>query len=127
MDIGLRWYLIGNKGIDRGFILENIVYLELKRRGYEVYVGKAGNAEIDFAALKGDECCYYQVALTVRDDATLERELLPLRQQRDHYAKVLLTMDDDPRTSYDGIQQINVIDWLIMGSDPLTNSSRAIP
>lgn len=113
VDIGLRWYLFGNKGIDRGFILENIVYLELRRRGYAVYVGKAGSTEIDFAALKGDECRYYQVSLTVRDAATLERELLPLRQQKDHFAKVLLTLDEDPPASYDGIQQINVIDWLL--------------
>ena len=113
VDVGLRWYLLGNKGIDRGFVLENIVYLELIRRGYAVYVGKAGDAEIDFAALKGDECRYYQVALTVRDTATLERELFPLRQQKDHYLKVLLTLDDDPPASYDGILQINVIDWLL--------------
>lgn len=113
VDMGLRWYLLGNKGIDRGFILENIVYLELIRRGFAVYVGKAGDNEIDFAALKGDECTYYQVSLTVRDTATLERELLPLRLQRDHYPKYLITLDDDPPASYDGIQRINVIDWLL--------------
>ena len=113
VDVGLRWYLVGNKGIDRRFILENIVYLELIRRGFAVYVGKAGNAEIDFAALKGDACSYFQVSLTVRDAAILERELLPLRQQRDHYPKYLLTLDDDPPASYDGIQRINVIDWLL--------------
>ena len=113
VDVGLRWYLLGNKGIDRGFVLENIVYLELIRRGYAVYVGKAGDAEIDFAVLKGDECCYYQVALTVRDSATLERELFPLSQLRDHYPKYLLTLDDDPPASYEGIQQLNIIDWLL--------------
>jgi uncharacterized protein len=113
VDMGLRWYLLGNKGIDRGFILENIVYLELIRRGFAVYVGKAGDVEIDFAVLKGDECSYYQVSLTVRDTATLERELLPLRLQRDHYPKYLLTLDDDPPASYDGIQRMNVIDWLL--------------
>jgi len=82
-----------------------------------VYVGKAGDAEIDFATLKGDECRYYQVALTVRDAATLERELLPLRQQRDHHPKFLLTLDDDPPASYDGIRRINVIDWLLSVRD----------
>jgi len=87
---------LGNKDFDRGFILENILYLELIRRGFAVYVGKAGDAEIDFAVLKGDKCSYYQVSLTVRDAATLERELLPLRLQRDHYPKYLLTLDDAP-------------------------------
>jgi len=113
VDMGLRWYLLGSKDIDRGFILENIVYLELLRRSYAVFVGKAGDAEIDFAAQKGDECVYYQVALTVRDAATLERELLPLRQMRDHYPKYLVTLDEDPPATYDGIQRINVIDWLL--------------
>ena len=113
VDMGLRWYLLGSKDIDRGFILENIVYLELLRRSYAVFVGKAGDAEIDFAAQKGDECAYYQVALTVRDAATLERELLPLRQMRDHYPKYLVTLDEDPPATYDGIQRINVIDWLL--------------
>lgn len=118
VDIGLRWYLLGNKDIDRGFILENVVYLELIRRGYAVFVGKAGFSEIDFITQKGDECAYYQVALTVRDAATLERELLSLRQMRDHYPKYLLTLDDDPSVSYDGIQRINVVDWLLpTGSD----------
>ena len=117
VDVGLRWYLLGNKGFDRGFVLENIVYLELVRRGCAVYVGKAGDAEIDFATLNGDECRYYQVALTVRDAATLERELLPLRQQRDHHPKFLLTLDDDPPASYDGIRRINVIDWLLSVRD----------
>lgn len=113
VDIGLRWYLLGNKGMDRGFVLENIVYLELVRRGFAVYVGKAGDTEIDFAALKGDECHYYQVSLSVRDTATLERKLQPLRKLRDHHPKTLLTLDDDPPASYDGIQQININDWLL--------------
>jgi len=113
VDMGLRWYLLGNKDMDRGFILENVVYLELVRRGFAVFVGKAGDAEIDFIAQKGDECVYYQVALTVRDAATLERELLSLRQMRDHYPKYLLTLDDDPSVSYDGIQRLNVVDWLL--------------
>jgi predicted AAA+ superfamily ATPase len=105
--------LLGNKDMDRGFILENAVYLELVRRGFAVFVGKAGVAEIDFIAQKGDECAYYQVALTVRDAATLERELISLRQMRDHYPKYLLTLDDDPSVSYDGIQRLYVIDWLL--------------
>jgi predicted AAA+ superfamily ATPase len=113
VDMGLRWYLLGNKDMDRGFILENIVYLELVRRGFAVFVGKSGDAEIDFITQKGDECAYYQVALTVRDAATLERELLSLRRIRDHYPKYLLTLDDDPSVSYDGIQRVNVVDWLL--------------
>jgi len=112
-DIGLRWYLLGNKGIDQGFVLENLVYLELLRRGFSVYVGKAGDGEIDFAAIKGDECTYYQVSLTVRDAAVLERELLPLQQLRDHHPKYLLSLDDDPPASYDGIRRMNLIDWLL--------------
>jgi len=117
-DIGLRWYLLGNKGIDQGFVLENLVYLELLRRGFSVYVGKAGAGEIDFVAIKGDDCTYYQVSLTVRDVTVLERELLPLQQLRDHYPKYLLALDDDPPASYDGIRRINLIDWLLEGDLP---------
>lgn len=113
VDLGLRWYLLGNKGFDRGYALENIVYLELLRRGFAVYVGKAGDGEIDFAALRGQDCCYFQVASTVRDSVTLERELLPLRHQRDHFPKYLLTLDEDPPASFDGILQVNVIEWLL--------------
>lgn len=112
-DMGLRYYLLGTKRADLGHILENVVYLELRRRGYEVYIGKVGNAEIDFIAIgeEGEE--YYQVALTVMEESTLERELAPLESIRDHNPKYLLTMDFTPLTSHNGIKQWNVLEWLM--------------
>ncbi len=112
-DIGLRYYLLGTKRADRGHILENIVYLELLRRGYEVCVGKLGTSEVDFIATNDEGIEYYQVAYTVADDTTLERELKPLDSITDHNPKYLLTMDDEPLTSHNGIKQINVLDWLL--------------
>jgi predicted AAA+ superfamily ATPase len=111
-DIGLRYYLLGSKKADMGHILENVVYLELLRRGYEVYVGKAGNAEVDFVAIgeQGEE--YYQVAYTV-ESGQLERELAPLESIRDHNPKFLLTLDFTPNASHNGIRQINALDWLL--------------
>jgi hypothetical protein len=114
-DIGLRYSVLGNKKADDGHILENIVFLELLRRGYEVYVGKVGATEIDFIAIgeEGEE--YYQVAYTVidADGKTLERELAPLEAIKDHNAKYLLTMDYGPMISHNGIKQLNVLDWLM--------------
>lgn len=112
-DIGLRYYLLGSKNVDEGRILENVVYLELLRRGYEVYIGKNDDNEVDFVAVneKGEE--YYQVSLTVKDDKTLERELKPLDNINDHNPKYLLTTDYTPYTSHNGIKQINVFDWLL--------------
>lgn len=112
-DIGLRYYLLGTKKADRGHILENVVFLELLRRGYEVYIGKSGNAEVDFIAANEEGTEYYQVAYTVADDAVLDRELKPLDSIADHNPKYLLTMDDEPLTSHNGIKQINVLDWLL--------------
>lgn len=112
-DVGLRYYLLGSKNADEGYILENIVYLELLRRGYEVYVGKSNENEIDFIAMNefGEE--YYQVAYTVKDEKTLKRELKALDNIKDHNPKFLLTIDYSPYTSYNGIKQINVFDWLL--------------
>ena len=112
-DIALRYYLLGDKPVDAGHILENIVYLELLRRGYQVYVGKNGSSEVDFIAIgeNGEE--YYQVAYTVRDEKTLKRELTPLDSIQDHNSKFLLTMDDEPMMSHNGIKQIYVLDWLL--------------
>lgn len=112
-DIGLRYYLLGTKHADMGHILENIVYLELLRRGYEVYIGKIGDAEIDFIAINDEGEEYYQVALTVLDENTLRRELSSLEAIHDHNPKYLLTMDYTPLTSHNGIKQINVLDWLM--------------
>ncbi|WP_406043483.1 ATP-binding protein [Succinimonas sp.] len=112
-DIGLRYYLLGTKPADMGHILENIVYLELLRRGNEIYVGKQDNGEVDFVAINDISPEYYQVALTVRDETTLKRELAPLNRISDHNPKFLLTLDDDPPAAHNGIRQINAIDWLI--------------
>ena len=113
VDIGLRLMLFGSKQIDAGRILENIVYLELLRRGYDVYVGKVDEFEVDFVAQNGKGTTYFQVALSVRDEKTLERELRSLRAIKDHYPKILLTMDDDPEVHYDGIRRMNARDWLL--------------
>lgn len=112
-DIGLRYFLLGTKAADRGHILENVVYLELLRRGFEVYVGKIGNTEVDFIVHNENGTAYYQVALTVRDEATLQREITPLDSIADHHPKYLLTLDDDPPADYNGIKQINALDWLL--------------
>ena len=112
-DIGLRYYLLGTKPADMGHILENIVYLELIRRGYEVYVGKQQDSEIDFVAVNEYGQEYYQVALTVREPDTLRRELSPLEAVADHNPKYLLTLDDDPPANHNGIRQINALDWLL--------------
>ncbi len=113
VDIGLRYYLLGTKKVDMGHILENIIYLELLRRGYEIYIGKVGSTEVDFIAINDEGIEYYQVALTVHDEKTLERELYPLNSISDHNPKYLLTLDNDPITSHNGIKQINAIDWLL--------------
>ena len=114
VDQGLRSYLLGKKaGSDMGHVLENIVYLELLRRGYKVYVGKVDDLEVDFVAENRDGLKYYQVALTVRDENVLERELKSLQKTGDHYPKYLITFDMDMEADYDGITKINIVDWLL--------------
>lgn len=113
-DIGLRYYLLGLNSTDRGHILENVVYLELVRRGYTVYVGKNGSAEVDFVVQDYDgNTEYYQVLWSVREESTLKRELSALESIQDHNPKYILTMDNDPPISYNGIRQINVLKWLV--------------
>jgi len=114
-DIGLRYALLGTKKADMGHILENVVFLELLRRGYEIYIGKVGNTEVDFVVIGDEGEEYYQVAYTVIDTGgeTLRRELAPLEAISDHNPKYLLTMDHTPLTSHNGIKQINVLDWLL--------------
>jgi len=112
-DIGLRSFLLGNKGGDAGYVLENVIYLELLRRGYDVYVGKVKDKEVDFVAIKQDTVEYYQVALTVRDENKLKTELASLQAISDHNPKYLLTLDDDPPANHNGIKQINAIDFLM--------------
>lgn len=111
-DMGLRQLIIGTRTGDLGHILENIIYLELLRRGFEVYVGKTEKAEIDFVAIRDEQKLYYQVALSVRDEKTLRRELEPLMNLTDFYPKYLLTLDDDPLVMHNGIRQEYALDWL---------------
>ncbi len=113
VDIGLRYMLLGMSRTDVGHILENIVYLELIRRGYDVYVGQYGDMEVDFVAMNENGIEYFQVAATVRDEKTLNRELKPLLKIKDHYPKYLLTLDEDPEGDYQGIRRINVLDYLL--------------
>ncbi len=113
VDIGLRYMLLGKRSTDVGHILENVVYLELIRRGHDVYVGQVGDLEVDFVAMNSDGITYFQVSASVRDDKTLERELKPLQKISDHYPKYILTLDDDPDADYDGIRRINALDWML--------------
>ena len=114
VDMGFRAHMLGKKaGQDMGHMLENIVYLELLRRGYKVYTGKVDDLEIDFVAENKNGLEYYQVSLTTREEETLERELKPLQKTGDFYPKNLLTMDRDLEADYNGIRKMNVIDWLL--------------
>jgi predicted AAA+ superfamily ATPase len=114
VDLGLRQMLLGREaGADVGHMLENVIYLELLRRGSQVWIGKAGNGEVDFVSQDKDGyTSYYQVAYTAREQATLERELTPLRLIRDHSPKYLVTLDEEQPT-YDGIRKINAIEFLM--------------
>jgi predicted AAA+ superfamily ATPase len=126
VDPGLRYFLLGSgggmgplsstknpTGADLGRVLENVIFLELLRRDYEVSIGKVDSAEVDFVAVREGNPEYYQAALTGRDGTTLERELRSLNAIGDHNPKYLLTLDDDPPASYNGIRCINAIDWLL--------------
>lgn len=115
VDIGLRRMLLGSRAFDAGRILENIVYLELLRRQKKVYIGKVDNLEVDFVAIDENGTTYYQVSATVRDEATLSRELASLQKISDQYPKVILTLDQDPPADYNGIKRINALDWLMEG------------
>ncbi len=114
VDSGLRNLLLSSQSQDLGHIIENIVYLELLRRDYQVYIGKVGEKEVDFVAKKADGFVYYQVAASVLDPSTLERELAPLNAIKDHFPKVLLTLDAiGSGTTHNGIKQIHLIEWLL--------------
>ncbi len=112
VDVGLRSLILGERTRDLGHILENLVYLELIRRGYQVYIGKVGNLEVDFIAEKNGEKIYYQVAATILDPATYEREFAPLKAIPDNYPKYVLTLDEFPMGE-DGINQKNVIEFFM--------------
>jgi predicted AAA+ superfamily ATPase len=113
VDMGLRHFLLGSPiGEDRGHILENIVYLELLRQGYDVYYGKVNNLGVDFVAVKNGEPAYFQIAQSVLDSETLARELTSLEAIDDNYPKFLLTRDYET-VSHNGIKQLNVLKWLL--------------
>ncbi len=113
VDIGLRYSLLGTSFRDSGHILENVVYLELLRRGQEVYIGKINDLEVDFVAMSKNNITYIQVAASIRDEKTLERELIPLEKIDDSYPKYILTLDDVPEANYKGIKIVNALDWLL--------------
>ena len=114
VDTALRNMLVRGKESDVGHILENIVFLELYRRGFTAFVGQMEHGEIDFVAIKDGETAYYQVSASVLDPSTLKRELAPLRALKDNYPKYLLTLDEVFREAdYDGIRKINLLDWLL--------------
>lgn len=113
-DVALRYLLTGNKGTDTGHMLENIVYLELIRRGYKVYAGELSNGEIDFVVENKNGTEYYQVSETTLDPNNLNRELAPLQSIKDQYPKYLLTLDEiTPEADYNGIRKLNVLKWLL--------------
>ena len=114
-DLGLRNYLLGETR-DSGSILENVIFLELKRRGYEIYIGKWEDKEVDFVIKNEDGIKYVQVSLSVRDEATLKRELTPLESIKDNYPKYIITLDYDTN-NYNGIKQISAIDFLLGRTD----------
>ena len=114
VDTGLRNLLLSGSSADLGHLIESIVYLELLRRGYKVNIGKLAEKEVDFVAQNAGGVTYFQVAATVLDESTLHRELEPLRKIPDHHPKLLLTLDEvGAGSNYDGIRQLNLIDWLM--------------
>ena len=113
VDIGLRNYLLGFRNRDSGHAIENVVYFELLRRGYDVAIGKVGNAEIDFIATKADEKIYVQVTESMESETVRTRELAPLQGIADNYEKIVLSLHPGLETSYDGIKSIDLIEWLL--------------
>lgn len=112
VDVGLRNYLLGIRDRDRGHVIENIVYLELLRRGYDVAIGKLDNLEIDFIATNTTDKLYVQVTESMAVESVRARELAPLQKVSDNYEKMILSMDDGT-VNHEGIKQINLIDWLL--------------
>ena len=113
VDIGLRNYLLGFRNRDSGHAIENVVYFELLRRGYDVAIGKIGNAEVDFIATTADEKKYIQVTESMMSEDVRKRELAPLQSIRDNYEKIVLSLEQGLDASYDGIKSENLIDWLL--------------
>ena len=113
VDLGLRRYLLPKREYDLGYSLENVIYLELLRRGYEVNVGKLGQTEVDFVAKKDDVISYYQVTASLTEQTTFEREIRPLKKINDNYPKKILTLDRFTLGNYEGIEVQNAVDWLL--------------
>ena len=113
VDIGLRNYLLGFRDRDIGHVLENIVYFELLRRGFDVAVGKVDNSEIDFIATKADSKMYVQVTESMTSEEVRKRELAPLQKIRDNYEKIVLSLEPGLETTYEGIRSVQLIDWLL--------------
>ena len=113
VDMGLRNYLLGFRNRDSGHAIENVVYFELLRRGYDVAIGKVDTAEVDFVATKTDEKLYVQVTESMVSEEVRRRELAPLQKIRDNYEKIILSMDTGLDSSYDGIKSLNLIQWLL--------------
>ncbi|MBC3898664.1 ATP-binding protein [Acetobacterium malicum] len=113
VDIGLRNQLTGLRNTDYGHVLENIIYLELLRRGYTVAIGKIGTLEVDFVATKPNVKIYYQVSASILDEETRKRELRPLQSITDHYPKIILTMDNTLYSDFEGITIINILEFLL--------------
>ena len=113
VDIGLRNYLLGFRNRDSGHAIENVVYFELLRRGYDVAIGKVDNSEVDFIAIKADEKIYIQVTESMTSEDVRQRELAPLMKINDNYEKIVLSINPGMDSSYDGIKSINLIEWLI--------------
>ena len=113
VDIGLRNYLLGFRNRDSGHVLENIVYFELLRRGYDVSIGKVDNTEVDFIATKADDKIYIQVSESMMSEDVRKRELAPLQRINDNYEKIVLSMNTGMDSSYEGIKSLDLIDWLL--------------
>ena len=116
VDTGLQAMLLGKRSVDIRHILEYVIYLELVRRKYDVFVGKLDDAEIDFVAQNNYGNTYIQVAASVRDEKARECELRPLQSIRDSYPKLILTLDEDPEAGYGGIKRVNALEWLLGGN-----------
>lgn len=113
VDMGIRNHILPRKRYDLGFTIENIVFLELMRKGYKINIGKYGATEVDFVVQKEGVLTYYQVTADMTAKETFEREMRPLRSIPDNYEKVVLTLDHFSLGNYDGIKVVNVIDWLL--------------
>ncbi len=113
VDIGIRNYLLGMRNRDTGHAIENVVYFELLRRGYDVAIGKIDNAEVDFIATNTESKIYIQVTESMQSEDVRKRELVPLQKIKDNYEKIILSLDTGSDTSFEGIKSINLIDWLL--------------